>query len=612
MPEYRVCLKPQDREIEVEKGTSLLNAVFKIGSRLEADCGGMGRCGKCKVIVRKGVNPLTPLEREFLTPFEIRHKVRLACQAFVRTATEISLPSSTPGEDRILEQGIYRSVSFHPALRKIYLPLSSDVFKQQASIENILEKALQQHGIKNAHIDFKYLRTLPSLLNKNETGVTALVLSGKVSGFEQGDTTNRLLGLAVDIGTTTVVGYLYDLIHGRLLGVDSILNQQSAHGSDLVSRIEYALNMPEGLKQLQEEVFDSINQIIDKLCYLNNISDEDIYSLLLVGNTAMNHLFWGVSPYFLSRFPYNLLTANQLSAPSQDSSLRINKAGRIFSLPLISGFIGSDTVGVVLSTTLHKSKIPRLAVDIGTNAEIVLTDGKTMVSCSCAAGPAFEGAQIQCGMRGSSGAIDRVDFIEDKIRYHVIGEVPPKGICGSGLVDAVAGMLKAGLIASDGRLLDSEEIPNAAYARLITRGKYRQFLLNGQDSSAREREVVITQKDIRELQLAKGAMMAGIRILIENLGLKGEDIREIFLAGAFGNYVRAKSAMTIGLIPIFKKTRITQVGNAAGSGAKIALLSIKALKETVKIAEQIQYIELAKAPNFQEEFIKGMGFPKWT
>lgn len=583
-----------------------------MGFSLEADCGGMGRCGKCKLVVRKGVNPLTPLEREFLTPFEIRGNVRLACQAYVRSATEVSLPASTPGGDRILEEGIDRSVSFHPAIKKIYLPLPSDVFKQQASIEDIIKKALQQHGIKKDHIDFRYLRTLPSLLNKNETGVTTLVLDGKVSGFEPGDTTDRLLGLAVDIGTTTVVGYLYDLIHGRLLGIDSILNRQFVHGSDLVSRIEYALSAPEGLKQLQEEVFDSVNQIISQLCNLNNISDEDIYSLLLVGNTAMDHLFWGICPHFLSRFPYNPLTSSPRSAPSRDLNLRMNKSGRIFSLPLISGFIGSDTVGVILSTNLHKSKVPRLAIDIGTNAEIVLTDGKVMVSCSCAAGPAFEGAQIQCGMRGSSGAMDRVDFVEDKIQYHVIGEVPPKGICGSGLVDAVAGMLRAGLITNDGRLLYREEIPNAAYAQLITRGQYVQFLLNGQDPSAREREVVITQKDIRELQLAKGAMKAGIRVLLESLDLKDEDIKEVFLAGAFGNYVRAKSAMSIGIMPVFQKARITQVGNAAGSGAKMALLSTKALKETVEIAAQIEYIELAKAPNFQEEFIKGMEFPKWT
>jgi len=296
--------------------------------------------------------------------------------------------------------------------------------------------------------------------------------------------------------------------------------------------------------------------------------------------------------------------------PSEGMGIKMSPFGRVFSLPLVSGFIGSDTVGVVLSTGLHRSRVPKMAIDIGTNGEIVLTDGKVMLACSCAAGPAFEGAHIECGMRGVSGAIDRVDFAENKVRCHVIDEVPAKGICGSGLVDAIAGMVRAGLMTSDGRLLTKEDAPDSPYARLLKHGKYNHFIVSSSKRAAGAMDVVINQKDIRELQLAKGAMMAGIRILMDRLGLGEEDIREVYLAGAFGNYIRPESALAIGLLPVLPKARITQVGNAAGSGAKMALLSTRALKEAGKIAEQIEYVELAKIPDFQQQFVKGMVFPR--
>ena len=610
MGKYKVRFKPQNNEIEIERSTSLLKAVSKAGLRLETDCGGMGRCGKCKVVVHRGTTPLTPREREYLTPFEIENKVRLACQAFIRAATVASLPLAPSGEDKILEEGIDRTVTFQPAIKKYFLHLLPDDFKRESSIGQIIKDPLLQHGVKKPAIDFHCLKILPPLLYKNTNGVTALVINSEVLGFEAGDTTDCHYGLAVDIGTTTVVGYLFDLTDGRLLGVDSALNRQSVHGSDVVSRIEYALTAPEGSSRLQEEACDTINRIIDKLCYLHKISVDDIYSLLLVGNTAMNHLFWGISPRFLSRYPYNPLTVSPVCVAVKDIGLKMNGFGRIFSLPLVSGFMGSDTVGVVLSTGLHKSRIPRLAIDIGTNGEIVLTDGKTLVACSCAAGPAFEGAHIQCGMRGSSGAIDQVYLAGGGIRYHVIDEIPPKGICGSGLVDAVAVMLKAKLIRPNGKLRGKEEITNPAFARMLTREKYSQIVLTGQNESDKGKKVVITQKDISELQLAKGAMRAGIKILMDQLGLVDKDIREVYLAGGFGNYVRPESAVAIGLLPVLKKAKITPVGNAAGSGAKMTLLSTKALREALKIAEQIKYVELANVQEFHQEFAKGVLFSK--
>ena len=608
MPKVRVRFKPLDEVTEVERGTSVLKAAFQAGLRLDAECGGMGRCGKCRVMVAKGVSRITPKEREYLTPYDIKNKIRLACQANVQASTVVSLLSEPSVKDQILEAGVSRTVAFDPAIKKHFLDLDKADLKHEKPLDQLIRGFLEQAGIRKPILDFSCLKTLPLALQNNAGGVTAILQGRQVLGFEAGDTRDRIYGLAVDVGTTTVVGYLFDLGTGNLAGVDSALNSQSSYGSDVVSRIEHAIQTPQGLEQLKAEVISTINRIIEKLCDLKNISNREIYSLYLVGNTPMNHLFWGISPCFLARFPYNPLTVKALGVSARDVNVQMNPLGRVFSLPLISGFIGSDTVGVILSTGLHKSRLPRLAIDIGTNGEIVLTDGKAMAACSCAAGPAFEGAHIQCGMRATSGAIDRVYLSDGEIRYHVIDEVPPKGICGSGLVDAVKVMLTAGLLNSNGKLLDPEAVANPRLARLIRREKYMQLALTGEHKPIGGKTVVVTRKDISELQLAKGAMRAGINILMDKLGLRESDIREVYLAGGFGNYVNPASAVAIGLLPVFQKAKITPVGNAAGSGAKMALLSTSAFKEAVKIAERVEHVELANIPQFQQEFAKGVLF----
>jgi uncharacterized 2Fe-2S/4Fe-4S cluster protein (DUF4445 family) len=605
----KIIFKPLNQEAEVECGTSLLKAARIAGVSIPSECGGMGRCGKCKVLVQKGVTPLTPREREYLTPEEIRRKIRLACQAIVKRPAVVSMLSLPSGKEHILEEGIRRSVAFQPFIKKYFLHICPNDLKKERSLDDIVSEFLVEQGLSTPVMAFSCLKTLPSLLQKNCKGITALVKDDEVLGFELGDTSDQIFGVAVDIGTTTVVGYLFDLCQGTLVSVDSALNHQSSLGSDVVSRIEYALNTPDGLDRLQSMAADTINHIIENLCSISGISGVNIYGLVIVGNTAMHHLFLGISPQFLARYPYNPLIGHVLSVPANTVGLKVSPMARIISLPLVSGFMGADTVGVVMATGLHRSKIPKMAIDIGTNGEIVLTDGSTMVACSCAAGPAFEGAQIQCGMRGVSGAIDRVDFSENGFQCHVIDELPPKGICGSGLVDAVAAMRTAGLISDKGRLLSKEQAPQAYYSRLLTREKYGEFVLSPKRRSGGAEEVVITQKDIRELQLAKGAMMAGIRILMNTLGLQEEDIREVYLAGAFGNYLRADSAKAIGLLPVFKNARITQVGNAAGTGAKMALLSTRALNHADRIARQIKYVDLAKVSDFQQQFMKGMFLP---
>jgi len=600
---------PGKREVEVEEGHSLLEAARLADIYLDSDCGGRGLCGKCRVLISEGVTPLTPSEKKLLSPQDLEQGLRLACQAQVMSPAHVNLLSPT-ARYHILKEGVSRAVRLQPALKKHFLPVGSIDWKKKGPLAGMIQKLLNEVGVRRAALDVSALQSLGALEPAGQEGLTALVCGSQVLGFDAGDTSGQLWGLAVDIGTTTVVGYLCDLASGQIRAVDASLNEQQIHGADVITRIDYALNEPQGLDRLRELVLSTINGILERLCKRQGLSCQSIYSLVTVGNTTMNQLFWGISPQLLCRAPYNPISIEALSSSAKGLGLQINPLGKVFSLPLVSGFIGSDTVGVVLSTGLHKSKTPKIALDIGTNGEIVVSDGQRIVACSCAAGPAFEGAHIQCGMRGCSGAIDQVDFKEGQVTYHVIDQDPPQGICGSGLVDALSALLDTGLITTDGRLLTRQEAGGSPYAGRLSEEPHNQFLLTEKDPPPGNRPVVVTQKDIREVQLAKGAMLAGVRILLEILSLRTEDVREVYLAGAFGNYVRAQSVLRIGLLPAFPRAIIRQVGNAAGSGAKMALLSQRAFKEAKRIADRIEYIDLARAADFQQQFVKGMVFPR--
>ena len=604
-----VLFLPEGRKAEVEKGASLLEAARGAGVVLDSDCGGMGSCGKCRVIAHEGLTPPTSMELKQIDSRDIAQGVRLACQAQITGPVRVTLLSSVAARHHILQEGVSRAVRLRPALVKLFLPLNSDDWKTNGPLAGLIRERLGRAGVARACLDVSALQSLGAIDPAGQEGLTVLLRENQVLGVEPGDTSRQFWGLAVDIGTTTVVGYLLDLTTGRMAGVQAALNGQQIHGADVITRIDYALHYPRGLDQLRQSVLSTINGIIDSLCQQEGLPNQAVCSLMIVGNTTINQLFWGILPQLLIRPPYNPISIEGLRAPAKDLDIHINPLGMVFSLPLVSGFIGSDTVGVVLATGLHKSRKPRIAIDIGTNGEIVLSDGQRMVACSCAAGPAFEGAHIQCGMRGCSGAIDRVDFENGKVVCRVIDQVPPRGICGSGLVDAVSGLLAAGLVTSDGRLLTGKEAAGSVYAHRLSEEPIGQFFLTEGGCSPGNHPIVITQRDIRELQLAKGAMLAGIRIMLDFLGVKSEDIYEVLLAGAFGNYVRARSAMGIGLLPAFPRAKIRQVGNAAGSGARMALLSRVAYKEAVRIAERIDHIDLARTPDFQLQFIHGMAFP---
>jgi uncharacterized 2Fe-2S/4Fe-4S cluster protein (DUF4445 family) len=383
------------------------------------------------------------------------------------------------------------------------------------------------------------------------------------------------------------------------------------HGDDVISRINFIINSPQGLEELHSQVLGTVNEMIDELVKKAGVKKEDIRKMTVAGNSTMQHIFLKVSPESLGSIPFSLVIENGVEMKAGELGIRINPEGVVFVFPNIAGFVGGDTVSVVLATGIFQSEEIKLMVDIGTNGEIVLGNRKRLLAASTAAGPAFEGARISQGMRASPGAIEKV-VINEEVKINVIGAIAPSGICGTGLIDAIAGMLEAGIIDESGRMVPRSTLEGRISASLLRRireeGTDRKFLLVEEEFAQNKRPIFITQKDVRELQLAKGAIAAGIRILEKELGLEDEGISQVLLAGAFGNFIRRRQAKRIGLIPDLPSERIKFIGNAASSGAKLALLSGELKKEAETIARKTEYIDLSSRPDLLEEFTEAMAF----
>ncbi len=411
--------------------------------------------------------------------------------------------------------------------------------------------------------------------------------------------TETILGVAVDIGTTTVVAKLIDMSDGRCLATQAVLNPQIRHGDDVVSRIAYAKN-DEKLTELHKLIIDCINNLVAKLCKCASIDAKQIYEMCVVGNTIMNHLFLKLPVAQLGQSPYKAFSLDANDVPAKKLRLQINPEGNIHTVENIAGFVGSDTAAVALAIDIDSAEEMSLAIDIGTNGEVVLGTKEKLYAASCAAGPAFEGARITCGSRAAEGAIEAVVINNDNIDFDVIGNDEPRSICGSGLIDAVATLLNLGIIDSNGRFVKRS-------GRIVEHdGQLCFYLFRAANVS--ERSVFLTQRDIREVQLAKAAIRAGIKILQRKLGIADSDIKHVFLAGAFGNYIRPQSAMRIGLLPVVPLERIHFVGNAASSGAQMILISRQCRDKAGELAHKIEYVEIAYEPDFQNIFTESMSF----
>jgi uncharacterized 2Fe-2S/4Fe-4S cluster protein (DUF4445 family) len=503
-------------------------------------------------------------------------------------------------------------------------------------------------------LELELLRELPSTLRTANGSVTAVTQYSNTPTLqhsiilESGDTSAQCFGMAFDIGTTTVVGYLMDLNTGHELAVASAMNAQTAYGDDLVSRIKHAVENERGRKQLRTAILQVVNGIVDEVTQSAGISPQSIYETVVVGNTCMTHLFLGVDPAPLGFAPYVPVFQQAHRAQARQLGVKMNPHGFVHILPNIAGFVGADTVAVLVTLweklgmgvwecggvgvndsplTTHHSPPTSLVVDIGTNGEIVLCHAGRLLACSAAAGPAFEGARIGCGMRSAPGAISSV-HLNERVAYTTIDERPPRGICGSGLIDAVAQMLDAGILESGGRMVTGDEgrvsgdggrhsslaTRHSSLAdRLISDNSERQFVLAFADESCTGKPIALTQRDVRQLQLAKGSICAAIRTLLKIAGVEPQGIDAVHLAGAFGTYLSKENALRIGLLPPeIPPERIHSVGNAAGVGAKLALLSLEERQLADAIAQNVGHIELCTNLDYADTFMDAMVFPQQT
>lgn len=590
------------------RGTLLLEAAGRADIVIETPCGGRGTCGKCRVEVLHGAPPPTENELRHLSPEEIERGVRLACGLQITSEMTVHVPVAIRySEHRILTNGLGREVPLHPTVEKRRVQLDPPALEDQRSDADRLLGALDEP----VESELGALQELPDALRQKDYEVTAVTAEGRLIAVEAGDTTAGNYGMAFDIGTTTVVGFLLDLAHGRELAVASCANPQSPIGHDVISRINHA-GSRQGLIDLQRRIIEGLNSLIVECCRKAHISQERIYETTIACNTTMSHLFLGITPVHLAQAPYVAGQKKSVTITALESGLRIHPHGLVHVLPNIASFVGSDTVAVVLASAMHESAEVQLAIDIGTNGEIVVGNRERLLAGSTAAGPAFEGARIRCGMRAVEGAIEKI-IINDDIEYNVIGNALPKGMCGTALIDVTAELLRVGALEATGRLTAPEEMPKSvpeAIKRRIAQGPdgLALTIVPAEDSAMGE-AVVLTQRDIRELQLGKGAIAAGAAILMKEFGVGPEDLKHVLLAGAFGNFIRRENAQRIGLLPNVLIEKILFIGNAAGAGARMALMSRRCKDEANEIADKVRYVELAGRADFAEAFAEAMMFP---
>lgn len=573
-----VIFQPSGTRIFSEKGYTVLDAAQIAGIQLPTLCGGKGVCGKCKVRILR-LRKYAKEEKTLLTEEEIKNGIHLACQVIVKNDMVIEIPSRPfSGEKLTLVEGFRREVKIDPNVRKIFLKLPHPTLEDNRADTERMKGSLQKITVETMALEA--LQKIPGVLRGSHFEATFVFVGNELIGCEKGDTTKRKYGAAFDIGTSTVVGYLLDLTTGECLAVSTRMNPQAIFGEDVVSRIAYG-QTKEGLKTLSTVIRDCLADIIDELSRAACVNCEEIYELSVAGNTCMHHLFLGISPQSLAISPHVPVVKEALS-------VRSNLYGKkMYVLPIIAGFIGGDAVADLIAHPFDDEI--RLLIDIGTNCEVILGTEDRMMACSAAAGPAFEGFHITCGMRALPGAIKRVT-IDDSIAIETIGGVPPCGISGSGLISIAAEMVRWGFVDPSGRLQHSTSMV-----------KDDKFMLTD--------TVYVTQKDLRELQLAKGALFAAQRILLKAYKADITDVKEIILAGAFGSHLSTESAKTIGLLFDVPTEKIKSVGNAAGVGAQLCLLSRRERERARALSERVEYVELSLRKDFQQEFIDAMRFP---
>ena len=559
-PSFEVVFQPHGRKTRFEHEITVLQAARALGVDINSICGGAGSCGKCIVKIVQGKENLgdqTPEEADLLGD-RLDEGYRLACRTKIMGDTVILVPKeSRRGTQRLQSEGLDTPVTLDPHIRK------------------------------------------------QTAGETTQILCGDTVIETRPSRDAPIYGFAVDVGTTKLAGYLMDLATGDALSVVTTMNPQIPYGEDIMTRLTYALGGGDQRETLHRSLVEGIKQMLADACGKVDANPRDVYELVFVGNTAMHHFLLDLDPLPLTRSPFTPEDLGQRDLDSASLNLG-NPKGKIYILPLIAGFVGADCVASILATGVHRSDEPCFLIDIGTNTEIVVGDKDRMVACSCASGPAFEGAHIKHGMRAASGAVEGVWIDQDSLEpiLTTIDDAEPVGICGSGLIDALSEMLKAGIVDTSGRIRAEIENP-----RIRRRGNVSEYVLVWERDSGVGSDIVVTQLDVRELQKGKAAMFSGAQMALSSLGVQPSEIVNIYMAGAFGTYINRESAVTVGMIPEFNALDIQQVGNAAGTGARMALLSREVREEARTISRRVEYIELATVAEYNQAFMDALLLP---
>ena len=629
--QVHVILMPSGLRGHVPAGTSLLDAARQLGVELETICNGQGTCHKCRVRIETGDFPKHGISSSpaHLSPPTMRElqiadrpanaAYRLACQAQVEGDLLVSVPETSLAHKQIIRKSAntQRRIAIQPAVRPLFVTVEPAALESHPGDWERLQTALaEQHHLTGLQIDLHALRKLQAALRAGDWQVTVILRENRTILDVRPGFAEAVYGLAVDIGTTTVVAHLCDLRTGAVIATEAAMNPQVAYGEDVMSRISYTMMQANGLDTLHHAITETLNVLAVAATQTAGVTPDCIYDLVVVGNTTMTHLFLGISPLEIGHAPFALAGRDSVDVRAGDLNLRFNPAASVHILPSLGGYVGADNLAVLLAEAPYAGEKVSLIVDVGTNAEVVLGNRHWMLAASSPTGPAFEGAQITHGMRAAPGAIEkvRIDPQTGEPRFRVIGNgtwsdtwntppaVLPIGICGSGIIDVVAELFMAGLVLRDGRF-----DPDSASDRVQWQDGVASYVLVAADQTATGHAIVITQKDVRNIQLAKGALYAGIKLLMARAGV--DHVDRIILAGAFGSHIDTERAMVLGLIPDCDLQRVYAVGNAAGDGARIALLNVDKRQEARQIVEHVTHVELATDAHFQEAFVQALHLP---
>jgi uncharacterized 2Fe-2S/4Fe-4S cluster protein (DUF4445 family) len=616
--EVKIVFFPYGKREWFKKGkVSILDAAKTLGIDLSSLCGGIGTCGKCKIRIEKGMeqlNPATEQELKHLTEEEIKGNYRLACQVKPTKSIVVYVPErSRIGKQRLQTEGLEVPIKqLNPFVKKYFVELPKPTLHDHRSDEDRLLAALhEKYKLSNElDIDFEVAVDLASTLRKEDFKTTATIWKNQIIDVQPGNLSDRCFGFAVDIGTTKLAGFLMDLNSGKVVAVAARMNPQIPLGEEVMTRITHQIMEGwDGVRELQKAVVSGINEMIEECCEKAKVNTNEIYELCFVGNTAMQLCFLGIYGRYVAYAPYPPVLRRGVNIRASRLGLKSHPRANSYFAPVIGGFVGADNVAVILATRMLESDEICMALDIGTNTEIALGNKDLVLVDSCASGPAFEGMSIKHGMRAATGSIERVSIDPDtlEVHYRTIEDKPAIGFCGSALVDIPAEILKAGLIDLTGRF-NSDMAERTNRLRKGSDGIW-EFVIAWQPDTATDTDITITQGDVRELQKAKAAMRTGAGILMKRMGITEKDISKLYMAGAFGNYIDPENARTIGMYPELPLEKVTFVGNIAGTGSRMCLISKEEREYAEKISTTVKYHELAADEDFQPEYINAMYFP---